>query len=277
MEICFVGTAASEGFPAPFCACQECQSAKREGGKNLRRRSSAVVDGQVLIDFGPDTYTAYLSGIVDLLSITDIVLTHSHTDHFYERELVNLFEPMSLHNPNLPIKIYGNETVIAQIKNYMVSQRRCFDQFSEVMTLIIVQPFESFKVAHLTFTALLANHAGPNENAYIYEIFSGDKSMLYGTDTGLLPAETVAYLQQHPQNLYVFDATTGSYLSPYDSHMSFREIAQTLEAIGMPSHSDIPIFGTHFVHGFCGLHDELIEQGKQYGIIPAYDGLILKI
>lgn len=278
MELLFIGTAASEGFPAAFCACEGCQSAKQEGGRNLRRRSSVVVDEKVLVDAGPDTYAAHLSGLVDLLSITDIVFTHSHIDHLYERELVNLFAPMSIQNPNLPIRIYGNKTVIDQIRNYMaLSQQRDLEQLSQVMTLVTIQPFETFQVAHLTFTALPANHAGPDEEAYIYEIQSEKKSLLYGTDTGILPEKTAAYLQRHPQNLYIFDATTGNQVSPYSSHMSFPEIAATLETIGMKAHSDIPIYGTHFVHGFCGSHDELVEQGKKYGITPAYDGLRLQL
>src|SRR6476659_2446886 len=109
MKVKFIGTAASEGFPAPFCQCGSCESARKRKGKNSRRRSSILINENILIDFGPDTYSASLSGLVDLSSIKHIVFTHSHTDHLYLNELFNLFHPMSLKNTNFPIHIYGNQ------------------------------------------------------------------------------------------------------------------------------------------------------------------------
>lgn len=274
----FIGTGASEGYPAPFCGCSTCQEAKDLGGKNLRRRSCAVIDDQVLLDFGPDLYTANLTGLVDLSAVTTIVFTHSHPDHLYERELVNLLPPMAVANPNLPLTIYGNETVIGNIKACLTGEmKRSLDQLAEVMTLVTVQPFERFSVGNLTFTALPAHHAGPDEEAYIYQIQSGDKALLYGTDTGLLPEATEHYLKQHPLDLYIFDATSGPHPCPYKEHMGFPEIAQTLSAIGVQSRPELPVYGTHFVHGYCGSHEDLVAQGDAYGIRPAYDGLTLEL
>ena len=56
MKIKYLGTAAAEGWPALFCDCPSCQKARELGGKNIRTRAQAVVDGRLLIDFGPDTY-----------------------------------------------------------------------------------------------------------------------------------------------------------------------------------------------------------------------------
>lgn len=278
MKFTFIGTAASEGFPAPFCGCSSCRVAKDLGGKNLRCRSCGLINDHILLDFGPDLYTANLTGLVDLSAVTDIVFTHSHPDHLYERELVNLLPPMAVDNLNLPLTIYGNETVISHIKDCLTGEmKRSLDQLAEVMTLVTVKPFEAFSIGGVTFTALPANHAGPDEEAFIYQIGSGGKTMLYGTDTGLLPEETLAHLRQHPLDLYVFDATSGPHSCPYKEHMGFPEIAQTLAAIGARDRQDLAVYGTHFVHGYCGSHQDLVEQGKTYGIRPAYDGLTLEL
>ncbi|MET3557654.1 phosphoribosyl 1,2-cyclic phosphate phosphodiesterase [Streptococcus rupicaprae] len=278
MKFRFIGTGASEGYPATFCGCEGCRKAKQLGGKNLRRRASAVIDDHILLDFGPDLYTANFTDLVDLPSVTDIVFTHSHVDHLYEKELFNLFEPMGVENPNLPIRIYGNETVISQIRDYMtIFRKRSLEKIAEVMTLITIQPFESFQVGNLTFTALLANHAGPNEDAYIYEIVSDGKSMLYGTDTGLLPEETKDYLTDHPLDVYIFDATSGKVPCPYKEHMGYPEIAQTLEEIRVVGRDGVRIYGTHFVHSWYEMHDDLIKSGAPYGIIPAYDGMSFEL
>lgn len=278
MKFTFIGTAASEGYPAIFCACSTCRVAKRLGGKNLRRRSGAMIDGHILLDFGPDVYSAHASNLIDLAAVTAIVFTHSHPDHLYERELVNLLQPMAVDNANLPITIYGNETVISKITACLTGEmNRRLDQLSQAMTLVAIKPFEQFTIDDILFTALPAHHAGPDENAFIYHIESGERTMLYGTDTGLLPEETVAYLRKEPLDLYIWDATSGNHPCPYQEHMGFPEIDQTLEEIGVKGRPGLKVYGTHFVHGYCGTHEELERQGKIFGIIPAYDGLTLTI
>lgn len=56
MEIRYLGTAAAEGFPALFCQCDTCRRAAAKGGKNIRTRSSVLVNDTVLLDMGPDLY-----------------------------------------------------------------------------------------------------------------------------------------------------------------------------------------------------------------------------
>ena len=51
MKIRYLGTAAAEGWPALFCSCPICAQARAEGGKNLRTRTQAILDGELLIDF----------------------------------------------------------------------------------------------------------------------------------------------------------------------------------------------------------------------------------
>ena len=58
MEILFLGTAAATATPLPFCRCPACQAGRRAGGKNLRKRSSVLIDGEILIDLGPDFASA---------------------------------------------------------------------------------------------------------------------------------------------------------------------------------------------------------------------------
>lgn len=54
MKIHFLGTAASEGIPNPFCRCEHCQQARIRKGKNIRTHSSAIIDDQLLIDVAPE-------------------------------------------------------------------------------------------------------------------------------------------------------------------------------------------------------------------------------
>jgi phosphoribosyl 1,2-cyclic phosphate phosphodiesterase len=50
MKLLFLGTAAAEGFPGLFCNCASCREARALGGKNLRMRSSLLINEDLLID-----------------------------------------------------------------------------------------------------------------------------------------------------------------------------------------------------------------------------------
>jgi len=54
MQLTFLGTAAAEGYPAIACGCDNCTVARRRGGRDLRKRSHAIIDDDLLIDLGPD-------------------------------------------------------------------------------------------------------------------------------------------------------------------------------------------------------------------------------
>ena len=87
MEFTYLGTAAAEGWPAVFCRCKYCLEAQRLGGKNIRTRSQAIINDDLLIDLPPDTYLHKLAHNLDLTRVKYLLLTHCHMDHFYPQEL----------------------------------------------------------------------------------------------------------------------------------------------------------------------------------------------
>lgn len=81
MKLKFLGAGASEGIPAIFCHCALCERARRTG--RLFTRSQLLVDDVLLIDFPPDSYYRSIAMGVELADIRNILVTHSHSDHFY--------------------------------------------------------------------------------------------------------------------------------------------------------------------------------------------------
>lgn len=72
MRFTFLGTSASEGYPNAFCGCENCEKARQAGGPSLRKRCAALIDGELLIDLGPDLMAASMQhGITN----TPIILT----------------------------------------------------------------------------------------------------------------------------------------------------------------------------------------------------------
>ena len=78
MQLLLLGSAAAEGWPAPFCECVACERARRLGGTNLRTRSGALIDDDVKIDFSPDTVTQLQRQRRSIRSVRTIVFTHEH-------------------------------------------------------------------------------------------------------------------------------------------------------------------------------------------------------
>jgi len=66
MKVVFLGTDATEGWPAVFCQCVNCRRAKNAGGKNIRTRSSVLINTDLKIDFPPDTYHHVLKHRVEV-------------------------------------------------------------------------------------------------------------------------------------------------------------------------------------------------------------------
>ena len=92
MKIRYLGTAAAEGWPALFCSCPICTHAREQGGKNLRTRTQAILDGELLLDFPPDTYCHALQHGLELAKVRTLLVTHSHMDHWFPTDLIHRHE-----------------------------------------------------------------------------------------------------------------------------------------------------------------------------------------
>jgi phosphoribosyl 1,2-cyclic phosphate phosphodiesterase len=85
MKVKYLGTGAAEGWPEVFCGCQHCRKARIRGGKNIRTRSSVLIDDSMMVDFPPDSYSHVISYGLDFSRLKHLVITHSHQDHFFYR------------------------------------------------------------------------------------------------------------------------------------------------------------------------------------------------
>ena len=88
MKFQYLGTAAAEGWPAPFCQCSNCKNARIMRGKNLRSRPQVLINDDLLMDYGPDTFYHSIHYGLELDLVKTVLLTHSHSDHFYPLQLI---------------------------------------------------------------------------------------------------------------------------------------------------------------------------------------------
>lgn len=270
MKIKYLGTGASEGWPGVFCQCEACRQARRLGGKNLRRRSSAVINDSLLIDLPPDIYGSSLNLGVDLSAVKHVAVTHRHEDHLYAHELANLDEPFAYNADGIPLRVYGSSSVVETVRSALN------EDFEGGLELTEVFAFTPFGAALCTVTPLPARHSAGV--CFIYLIQSDGKSLLYAHDTGLLPEESLDYLRGRRLDMVSMDCTlqgTGEYVN----HMNIEQNIATmnkLREIGAADERTVFI-SNHFSHNGALLHDELAARLRPHGIIAAYDGMEVEL
>ena len=277
MHLKYYGTAAAEGIPGMFCTCPVCRESKRLGGKNIRTRSQALVDGRLLIDFPPDTYDHMLRYGLDLPSIKALLLTHAHQDHLYAQDFENR-KPGFAHvggwdvRHEEPLRVYATATAMEHVR----AEDRDRLEARDVIELHEITAFEPFPVADFTVTAMTADH-NPAAGPVIYAIERAGKAMLYANDTGYFPDATWEYLARaKPYFSYVSLDCTGMVMKDYrHGHMCLEvnaEVRGRLLSIGCADESTI-FCAHHFSHNGGLIHEALVEEAAKVGLLVSYDGM----
>ena len=115
MKLKYLGTAAAEGYPAMFCDCENCRRALKEKGKNIRSRSQAIIDNELLIDFPCDTYYHCMLNGINLHDIHNCLITHVHRDHLYPVDFLYFKNGFSHPAPDYKLNLYGSVDVEKKI------------------------------------------------------------------------------------------------------------------------------------------------------------------
>lgn len=280
MKIQYLGTAAGEGVPGLFCNCDKCKMVRNLGGKNLRARTQAVIDGDLLIDYSPDTYMNAIRFNLDLSKIKHLLVTHTHLDHFAPAELELRGRGYAREMTEPILTVYGTKKVGEKMT-------QCAENLQTV-SFFELKLFEPTKIGDYTVTALPAIHMlGSDEQCVIYLIEKNGKTMLYCNDTGLdksvnqLPTSIINYFKKNKIKLDFigFDCTYGVNYDDWGQHLAFSEIDIIIKKFkeeGFITDKSI-LYATHFSHWHVLEHEELVEHAKQYGLKVAYDGIEIEI
>ncbi|MDQ0919263.1 MBL fold metallo-hydrolase [Paenibacillus sp. V4I5] len=272
MKIHFLGTAAAEGFPNAFCRCEFCIQARKLGEKNIRTRSSAILDDVIKFDYSPDSYMQALRDNIDLGAIEHLLVTHTHSDHFNAYDLECRREGIA-HGLDHPLHIYGNDAV-------MYHTRVAIGRFEgERYAFHLLRPFQTIEVGDARVTPLLADH-DKMETCLLYVIERGGKKLLYGHDSGWFPEATWEWLKGAHIDCAILDCTHGYTGRSRDrNHMCIETVLEA-QRVFREEHilkAEAPIVVTHFSHNSKLLHHEFDEIFKPAGVVVAYDGLIMHI
>ena len=264
MNITYLGTAAAEGFPALFCNCKYCNEARRLGGKNIRTRSQALINQNLLIDFPADTYMHFLQNGIKGDAIEYLLITHAHADHFYPEDLF-IRHGCYAHDMLIPsIKVFCPKTVYES-----------FDNIPENVEITVLEPYKPVSIGAYRITPLPARHMLGSE-AFIY-IIQEEKTLLYAHDTGYFYEDVFDYIKDRgiAFDMVSLDCTNVDIpISDEGSHMGFPNIERVLHRlsdIGAIKGSTVK-YVNHFSHNANPIHDILEKRAKEYDCLVSYDG-----
>ncbi len=279
MNLTFLGTSASEGFPNAFCDCENCKAARQAGGPSLRKRSSALINGDLLIDFGPDLMAAAQQHGVSLAQIQYCLQTHEHEDHldpghFGSRSAYcGVYDTPRLH-------WYASQGAIAKA-GQAVARELLEAEIDEKLNLTVtpIEPFQRLQVGPYDVLSVKANHAAPLMTM-LYLIRQGDRTLFYGTDTSEMSEATWEALASygHPFNVVVLDHTFG-FKGRSGGHMNAEQFLEQVARLRQENllAEDARIYATHLGHHSHPPHEELAQFARENGYLVAYDGLTVEI
>jgi len=282
MKITFLGTGAATSYPLAFCQCEFCHQARVSGGKNYRKRSSIVINSDLLIDMGPDMMTASLMVGIPMTGIRYCLQTHPHSDHFDASHLsTRVPEYGSVGTP--PLQLFGSQATLKKMSEMVADEGDASDLFDpaeqQMMNLevIPVKALQTFEVGSYRVTAFPTDHDRAVDSL-LFSITEQGFSVFYGTDTDTLPE--AAWQGFHEKRLrfdvvildhtYGPDADGGGHLNAD----RFIEHINRMKAEHLLS-ENARILATHISHEGNPPHTLLSRYASKHGYEIAYDGLVV--
>jgi len=262
MRVVLLGTGAADGWPNPFCRCASCQAQRAAGVR--RASTSALVDGTLLLDLGPDTARQAERLGEPLDGVRRVLVTHSHPDHWAPSAL--LWQQWSMTAG--PVEVLGPAEVVEQARHWVGPD--------SPVRLTELAAGDVLERDGTTVRALAAEH---EVACLLYELTTSDGArLLYGTDTGPLPAATVEALAGVRLDLLLLEQTFGALAEHGTGHLDLTTFPCTLAALRAAGavHPATRVVAVHLSH-HNPPEPELAARLAAWGAEPGRDGQVLLV
>ena len=252
MEITFLGTGTSHGIPVMTCSCAVCQS---EDPKNIRTRSSLWIrerDTSLLIDTATEFRLQAIRA--NIQRVDGVLYTHCHADHVFGFDDLRVFSKLS----GQSVPVYGNEPTVRELRevfSYVFRKTQEGGGKPQVETITVDRPFQ---IKDLVIQPIPILHGQIPILGYRLG------QLAYITDCSYIPPESMDLLQ----GLEVLILGVIRH-EPHPTHMN---VEQALELV-----QKVKPRRTYFTHISHLLEHEELTKVLPKGVLPAYDGLTLRI
>ena len=278
-----LGTGASEGIPCVFCECPVCGRARKRGGREVRSRSSLLLDERSIVDFSRDLFHQALQCGISLNGLEQIFLTHFHEDHISVEEMGG--RTSAIPALEFPVEVYCSAPAAEQVRLLFErfrnhNQAHPFDYFQR-FRLHPVEPWETFSAGDLRVTPVISSHHGygVGDWGYNYLFDSPQGRLLYAVDTGWYREETWRFLAGRRLDCLVIECTYGDWEIPEyaEEHLNLhnlRHMLERLREIGCIGR-ETPVVLTHICHLNRLSHEELQAAVREWDFFVqiGWDGM----
>lgn len=268
MEITLFGTGAADGIPALFGDDRVSAHARSAGGRDVRSRASAAVDGVLKLDLPPETLAQCHRLNADASAWRAILFTHSDDDHFARNQLQYALYPFTPAD-HPAFSIHADRSVLDAIRT----------RYPEwPFELHPVRAFEPFVTLGYEVLPIRANHS-PDEECLNFVLRQGGHGLLYATDTGVYGDESFRALAGLALDLAVIECTDGRRPGTYEGHLSIHSLVGVVERLRAEGalRPDARVVTTHHSARGDATHDELVAALAPHRIEPGYDGLSISL
>ncbi|MDE6505037.1 MAG: MBL fold metallo-hydrolase [Clostridia bacterium] len=278
MKIKFLGTGAAEGVPAMFCGCAYCNAIRKAGKKEFRTRTQILIDGVLSVDFPPEAYVNSLRYGYNLTNLKNILVTHSHQDHFFAHDFIlRGYKYAVVAEPVLGI--YGNSAVAEIFKECTSHEMK--PEVAANIKFKEIQPYSVFNIDGYKVIAIPANH-GKIEECLLYYIEKNGKGYLHLHDTGIISDEALGFLAENgaKAQAVAYDCTFVENSGGASArHMGIDDVMlvnDKLLNLGVIDFKTKKII-THFSHNANPTRAHLKKIEKQFGVTAAFDGMEINL
>ena len=265
------------GYPLVFCNCENCNTARALGGKNIRKRASVLINDEMIIDLTADTNVAMSMYNKNMANVKYLLQTHTHLDHFDINHFTSLdykYATNRTDNLNLICSSLAFKDINEKANQY--DKMNLFNQ--DYLNKIKLQPLnlnhgESLKIDNYEIKAIHCNHH--NElGAQNYLIKYNNKTLLYATDTPMISATALNQLKGEKIDCLLLDESFGKndYMVTHLNLNGFVEYIEKLKNNNLLD-TDCQIYATHITHDGNPCHEELENILKDYGCHASFDGM----
>lgn len=273
MEVLFLGTSAATSVPLAFCRCAACSAARKKGGRDLRRRASVLIDGELLIDMGPDYMTAAFDFGFDSSGVRYLLQTHSHSDHFDAGHMITRIADYAAQNV-APLTIAASRKCLAHMSEKLGREESGATLMEENwrrrlgVKTVELEHGDRIRLGKYEIIAVESAHDA-DDGSIMYIVRSGKAAFFYACDTPLLTDKAWALLEKLDFQIdaaaidqcYGPDARGGG-------HMCAEQVAQCVKRLGCKR-----AYATHISHEGTPPHGELEKWTRAHGYETAWDGL----
>jgi adenosylcobinamide kinase / adenosylcobinamide-phosphate guanylyltransferase len=217
VDLTLLGTGSADGWPNPHCPCASCTTARASG--RLRGQTSALLDGTLLLDCGPEAPAAAQRAGRDLTGLRHVLLTHAHPDHCAPAFL--LFRSW-VRDEDAPLDVVGPPEVVDQARLWLAPDSR--------VRFLPVAPGDVLRLSSYDVRVLAADH-GPPGSCVLFDVTGPGGRVLYATDTGPLPDPTVEAVAGAGFDVVLLEETFGDHVGHGTDHLDLRSFPEQLRRL----------------------------------------------